>query len=368
MGIRRRLAAAAAGAALVAGTALTVAASPAWAAPVYTDSQVTITGGQNIDAITSISAAAWEQGPVTCIPPLTPTFLGSSFNVFTVPSVMCVQFAGQGSHGPLTWHIDSETNIPPATLISIDQGSGLLTVTPTAPVITPANNQNISLTVSATDGAAKAFETLTAVPVIVAGHLTAINVTAVTDDVTLAGVNNNVTNQVDFASTPAGAALTLANAPNGTFLQNGHLVAATSRPDTYSGLSVTAADAAGATAVDTFKVEIDGHVTGSTTPQLSHGHAAMISATREWVYFVLSNSDACVHFTIVGPGAINGHEGWVRAHVGLNAAFYAGLEAHHGYTVFYQAVGMANPESCAGGPTDAWPGSHPGAVYFVSDR
>jgi hypothetical protein len=345
-------------AAIVAGI---FGANRATAAPIYGDTQITASH-QSVDAITGISADAWEQGPVTCptTPPVTATFLGSSFSVFTVPSVMCVQFAGLGSHGSLTWHIDSETNIPPSTLISIDQTSGLLTVTPTAPVITPANNQNISLTVSATDGVAKAFEMLTAVPVIVAGHLTAIDVTAVTDDVTLIGTNNNVTDAIDFVSTPTGAGFTLANAPNGVALNGSHLVATNARPDEYSGLSVTATDTMGAVAVDTFKVEVDGAIVGNDTPRLSHGHAvAGINSSRENVFFVQSGSPSWDHFTIVGPGAINGHQGWVHGQLGLNEAVYGGLLAGHGYTVFYQPV--TGP-----GSITPWPGAHWGYVYFIS--
>lgn len=116
----------------------------------------------------------------------------------------------------------------------------------------------------------------------------------------------------------------------------------------------------------------DGNITGlqyvpPAVPRLSKGHAAMISGVREWVYFTLGNSDACVHFVIVGPGGINGHQGFVRAHVGLNRAFYAGLEYHHNYTVFYQAVNQAHPESCSGpGNQVPWPGSHWGYVDFES--
>jgi hypothetical protein len=271
---------------------------------------------------------------------------------------MCVQFSKTGGGTP-TWTIASENNIPPAALISLNPVTGLLTVTPTTTPVIAANNQNITLTVKVTDGTAVAFETLTAQPIIIAGGaITFINVTAVTDDVTLLGANNNVTGVVDFASTPAGATFTAAN------LNGNHLTGVTAIPDTYHGLSVTATDTMGATAVDTFSVEVDGSILGNDTPRLSQGHAVRLNAVRENVYFVQSGSPSCDHFTIVGPGAINGHEGWVPAHLGLNVAVYGGLEAHHGYTVYYQPV--SGPADCSTHSVTLWPGAHWGYVYFIS--
>jgi hypothetical protein len=77
------------------------------------------------------------------------------------------------------------------------------------------------------------------------------------------------------------------------------------------------------------------------------------------VYYIQSGAASWDHFTIVGPGAINGHQGWVNGHLGLNTAVYGGLEYHHGYTVYYQPV--TGP-----GSTTPVPGSHWGYVYFVS--
>ena len=94
-------------------------------------------------------------------------------------------------------------------------------------------------------------------------------------------------------------------------------------------------------------------------PRLSGGHAVFIGTSRENVYFVQSGAASWDHFTIVGPGAINGHQGWVNGKLGLNAAVYWGLEYRHGYTVFYQPV-------TGRGSTTPVPGSHWGYVYFVS--
>jgi hypothetical protein len=372
----RKFAAAFAVALLPLGASLALSGA-ALASPVYADSQVTA-GSQRVDAITAITAAAsWGAANGTACT-TSPTNLGNAITVVPVPSFMCAQLTAAGSNiGTEQWSIvpGSEVNIPAGVLIGINPASGLLTVTPPAGPVIPANNQEISLVVRVTDGASSAFETLVAQPIIVSGLgncqnenvtcISAINVTASTDAVTVGGVNNNATGEVDFASTPAGAALALFNAPGGVSLGNGHLQAASARPDKYAGLSVTATDAAGATAVDTFGIEVDGRVSGTDVPQLSHGHAvAGVNSSRENVWFVLSNSDACVHFTIVGPGAINGHQGWVPATAGLNEGVYGGLLAHHGYTVFYQAV--SGPADCSTHSVAPWPGSHWGYVYFVS--
>jgi hypothetical protein len=94
-------------------------------------------------------------------------------------------------------------------------------------------------------------------------------------------------------------------------------------------------------------------------PRLSHGHAVATAATSEEVLFTLSGAPSWVRFYIVGPGAINGHVGWVNAQLGVNIGYYFGLEAHHGYAVYYQPV-------VAQGSAVPVPGSHMGYVYFVS--
>lgn len=93
----------------------------------------------------------------------------------------------------------------------------------------------------------------------------------------------------------------------------------------------------------------------TTVPVLSGGKAAAVSPTRENVSFHQSAASAD-KFTIVGPGKINGHVGWVNAVVGVNTAAYTGLEAGHGYTVTYQ------PYTSQGGTPVV--GSVAGQVYF----
>lgn len=109
----------------------------------------------------------------------------------------------------------------------------------------------------------------------------------------------------------------------------------------------------------------DGNITGlvvkpAKPPVLSKGHAVCIAPTREDVYFVQSGAASWDHFQIVGPGAINGHEGWVNGKIGLNAGVYSGLEAHHTYDVFYTPVEGQGSEVQI-------PGTHTGHVTFVTD-
>lgn len=105
----------------------------------------------------------------------------------------------------------------------------------------------------------------------------------------------------------------------------------------------------------------DGNITGKVcaVPVLSHGQGVYWAPTREQVGYQQSLA-SWDEFTIVGPGAINGHQGWVNGIQGANTGYYWGLLPHHGYTVFYQPV-------TGQGSTVPVPGSHWGYVYFVTD-
>jgi len=106
----------------------------------------------------------------------------------------------------------------------------------------------------------------------------------------------------------------------------------------------------------------DGNITGKVcpVPVLYDGSAVYVAPTRETVDFkqTVASVDK---FTIVGPGAINGHVGWVNAAAGgaVNSAVYSGLEAKHGYTVLYTPYTAVNGHQVKGTTT--------GYVYFVSD-
>ena len=103
----------------------------------------------------------------------------------------------------------------------------------------------------------------------------------------------------------------------------------------------------------TLKVRTDTSVTPAS------GDAAY-KATVTGTWRAIASWD---QFTIVGPGAINGHQGWVNAKGGgvVNMAVYSGLEANHSYTVLYQPV-------VGQGSSKAIPGTHQGYVYFVSNN
>jgi hypothetical protein len=188
--------------------------------------------------------------------------------------------------------------------------------------------------------------------------------TVTADDVTLPlAVTNNTLGTVDLLPTVAGVAEVLTNAPSGVALAGGVISGTNAIPGTYHSLRVTASDAAGATAVETLSVLVKGGVVHAVVPVLSHGHAVCIAPTREDVYYEQSGAASWDHFTIVGPGGINGHEGWVYGNLGLNVGVYAGLLGGikgHGYTVYYTPVESQ-------GSDVQIPGTHTGYVFFVTN-
>lgn len=108
----------------------------------------------------------------------------------------------------------------------------------------------------------------------------------------------------------------------------------------------------------------DGNITGlvvkpAKVPVLSHGQATATAPTRETVSYQQSGAASWDKFYIVGPGAINGHQGWVNGKLGLNFGYYSGLLAKHGYTVYYTPVEGQ-------GSNVQIPGTRTGLVYFVS--
>jgi hypothetical protein len=134
--------------------------------------------------------------------------------------------------------------------------------------------------------------------------------------------------------------------------------------DPSLGSDVTWSEPSGTT-VTTVPPTVHVHHTGTPThtvnpnaPQLSHGQAVSVAPTRENVTFDLS-SPSWVHFTIIGPGAINGHQGWVNGVAGTNTAYYEGLNSNSGYTVLYQPV-------TGQGSLTPVVGSHQGYVWFVT--
>jgi hypothetical protein len=131
-------------------------------------------------------------------------------------------------------------------------------------------------------------------------------------------------------------------------------VTGTPADDARSGnVLVTARDAYGQTGTETIGYTVNPRP--PVIPVLSHGQAYATGPTRETVTWQ-QTVPSWEMFTIVGPGAINGHVGWVPP--GTEAGYYSGLEAHHGYTVTY------TPYTSKYGSPIA--GAVPGKVFFVS--
>jgi hypothetical protein len=106
-----------------------------------------------------------------------------------------------------------------------------------------------------------------------------------------------------------------------------------------------------------------GDITGvdqcAAVPVLTHGKGIFVAPTRENVTWMQSVA-SWDKFSIVGPGEINGHVGWVNAVAGgvPNVGSYSGLLAHHGYTVTFTPYTAKNGTPIAG--------AKPGVLYFVS--
>ena len=182
---------------------------------------------------------------------------------------------------------------------------------------------------------------------------------SVTLDTVVLNAPTNEGGGVTFSTAPAGVPETAVNLPAGVIFSGAAqtLTGGTAVPGDYPLFVVQAKDAAGSVATEGITAVI--RYVYAAVPKLSDGHAVEITGARENVYYIQSGAASWDHFEIVGPGAINGHQGWVNGHLGLNTAVYGGLEYKHGYTVFYQPV--TGP-----GSVTPVPGSHWGYVYFVS--
>lgn len=164
-----------------------------------------------------------------------------------------------------------------------------------------------------------------------------------TDEVTQLGIgDNNPDGSITFTGVNTGDGVlhfSEGNLPAGLVSGDPKLLPGTAVPGFYKDATVTATDAQGAQATGGFLLKVNGGPTATApVPVLSHGSAVSVSNNRENVYFDTTIT-TWVHFQIVGPGAINGHEGWVLATAGsLNKAVYGGLLAGHTYAVFYTPV------------------------------
>ena len=332
MMIRGKILAAATVPVMAAGVALAAAPAHATPAPAPIGSTVSASNARS-DSIGNITATFGTSAT---------SVVGST--AVQVPVSAPIQFGATDSLGmAISW---SASGLPSGFSLS----AGALTL-PSAPVKAP-----VTFTLTASQGPATAYATVKVG--VGAKAVPAEDSVAVTPDTVVLNAPVNTAGKVSFATVPsAGVTETLANGPAGAVFGNGVLSAGTAVPGNYAKVAVTAKDAAGATAVETFTAVV--RPVYAPVPRLSHGRAVYIAPTRENVYFIQSGAPSWDHFLIVGPGAINGHQGWVNGKLGLNVGVYTGLLYHHGYTVFFQPV-------TGRGSTTPVPGSHWGYVYFVS--
>jgi hypothetical protein len=157
------------------------------------------------------------------------------------------------------------------------------------------------------------------------------------------------------SSDKQGLTISVTGLPDGvSFNASAWTISGTPAADAKSGTAtITATDAYGQTGTATIGYTV--YPKSAPVPVLSHGKAVATAPTRETVTWQ-QTIPSWEKFVIVGPGAINGHVGWVPP--GTEIGYYSGLEAHHGYTITFTPNTAKN-----GSPI---PGARPGAVYFVS--
>ena len=186
-----------------------------------------------------------------------------------------------------------------------------------------------------------------------------------TDEIkTVTDVNQNGPGSVLFSATDnlnATVAIGETNLPAG-LVSADPLEPGTAVPGTYNDLAVQATDTNGAEGTGAFLLKVNGGPAPvAPVPVLSHGSATYVAATREDVSFDTTIT-TWVHFQIAGPGAIDGHQGWVHAVAGqLNTGVYTGLEANHTYAVFFTPVE-------GDGSSVQIVGTRTGHVTFISNR
>ena len=298
----------------------------------------------------------------------TPTISATNATVDAFSNITASYATTAGASGTLS---ATATSVPaPGTTLTFTETGGIgstftwtgATGTMSTATLALSATTPSSVKVTVQDAKAEAVDIVTVTP----GSSGDVNV-SVTPDIVGLNAPNNTTNADDATFTATGGSGTVSyklgsNQPAGVGFSAGVLSAETAVAGRYPNQTVTASDSNGATAVETFTAVVKDVVVPpvrTPIPRLSDGHAVVIAPTREDVYFVQSGKATWDHFTIVGPGAINGHQGWVNAQLGLNAAVYSGLDSHQGYTVYYQPVEGQ-------GSTVPVPGSHWGYVYFVS--
>lgn len=296
----------------------------------------------------------------------------------TVPGPSTVTVDGlkgdQGGFGPgtdarVTWAVKSGSPLDGVTISAVSHDTAL----PTSyvvlsgdgiPVTGGANeNGNVVLTATDTDGDVA----VVTVPVTVGFDSVKYNTAGgvLTDEIkTVTDVNENGPGSILFSATDnlnAAVAIGENNLPAG-LVSADPLEPGTAVPGTYNDLAVQATDTNGATATGAFLLKVNGGPAPvAPVPVLSHGSATYVAATREDVSFDTTIT-TWAHFQIAGPGAIDGHQGWVHAVAGqLNTGVYTGLEANHTYAVFFTPVE-------GDGSSVQIIGTRTGHVTFISNR
>jgi hypothetical protein len=342
MSLKRRLFAAVAAPVLVAGVALAAAGS----ASAVTPNGVTATEAYS-DSISTITAMFGS----FAIPVNSPAT--------QVPNGSVIQFAATSTLNAFPGIHWSYSGLP-VDGITAGPVAGQVTL---QPGVFPAGHTD-TFKVDASElspGLARGIATVVVTP----GDDSAHDSVSITTDTVTLNAPTNANGAVTFSTVPASVPETASNLPAGVVFDGTAqtLSVGTAVNGKYPLFVVRAADPAGSVATEGIIAVVGPFFEG--VPKLSGGRATEgINASRENVSFIQSNVASCDHFTIVGPGAINGHQGWVPGVVGLNVAVYGGLEHHHGYTVYYQPV--SGPADCSTHSTTPWPGSHWGYVFFVT--
>jgi hypothetical protein len=278
-----------------------VAATAQAATLTYTDTSVSVASHPVVDEFTGITAASTSD--------LTP---GASLTLTAAGNAL----------GTLKW-----TN---ATASGTD--------TATLPV--PAAGKTVS--VSVTDGPAAASVSIVAA----ANATTATNVdlTLTADTVTLPVATDNNTNGTVSFGTVSGVTQTLGNAPAGVALSGGVLSATTAVPGVYKSVTVTAADSAGSTAVETLAIDVKG--TANTPPpaprpHLYGGHVITVNNNDAEIGWYYGPGVSCALTRTFGYGfSVYG-----SPHIGFTCfnpdkgikdgdiGYWSGLAAGHGYDI-----------------------------------
>lgn len=306
------------------------------------------------NSITASNAISDSISDVTANVITTATGIPTGASVVGFPRL--VQYATESVRFGATINTGSSlfwSPVIPSTGFTLNPFTGVLTV-PDPGTLT----SRVTFTVRARHflslSPATAVATVTVTPVSPSSELV-----LVTPDTVVLDAPVNSEDMIFFPTEPPGVPEAVSDAPAGSQFSDGVLSAGSAVPGLYQNVEVTATDALGAAARLTFDATVA--PVFAPVPVLHHGHGVSVAPTRENVYFIQSGAPSWDHFIIVGPGPINGHEGWVWGQLGLNVAVYSGLESGHGYTVFYHPV-------MDQGSDVPVPGSHGAHVFFITAR